>query len=54
MRSRIGIIDASCEKAFKDLQGKKRIWEKHMIARRRKTIAVCHDCHWKIHTGKLD
>ena len=40
-------------KKLKDLQGK-RIWEKHMIARRRKTIAVCHDCHWKIHTGKLD
>lgn len=40
-------------KKLKDLQGKK-IWEKHMIARRRKTIAVCHDCHWKIHTGRLD
>lgn len=38
---------------LKDLKGKKR-WEKHMIARKRKTIAVCHDCHWKIHTGKLD
>ncbi len=38
---------------LKDLKGKK-LWEKHMIARRRKTIAVCHDCHWKIHTGKLD
>lgn len=38
---------------LKDLKGKKRR-EKHMIARKRKTIAVCHDCHWKIHTGKLD
>lgn len=40
-------------KKLKDLKGKKR-WEKHMIARRRKTIAVCKDCHWKIHTGRLD
>ena len=39
-------------KKLKDLQGK-RIWEKHMIARRRKTIAVCHDCHWKIHSPGL-
>lgn len=38
---------------LKDLKGKKR-WEKHMIARKRKTIAVCHEYHWKIHTGKLD
>jgi group II intron reverse transcriptase/maturase len=24
-----------------------------MAARRRKTLVVCRDCHWKIHTGKI-
>lgn len=34
----------------KDLKGKSP-WEKLMIARQRKTMAVCHKCHWKIHNG---
>ena len=38
---------------LKDLKGKK-FWEGLMIARRRKTIAACHECHRKIHYGKLD
>lgn len=38
---------------LKDLKGKK-YWEKLMIARKRKTLAVCFDCHRKIHYGKLD
>lgn len=38
---------------LKDLKGKK-YWEKYMIARNRKTLAVCFDCHRKIHYGKLD
>lgn len=38
---------------LKDLKGK-RFWERLMIARQRKTLAVCHDCHNKIHDGKLD
>ncbi|MDM1378601.1 reverse transcriptase/maturase family protein [Myroides marinus] len=38
---------------LKNLEGKKS-WEKHMIARRRKTVAVCHSCHQKIHNGTLD
>ena len=29
MRSRIGIIDASCEKSFKDLQGKRDLGKTH-------------------------
>ena len=36
---------------MKDVEGKKP-WELVMIARRRKTLAVCHDCHWKIHNGE--
>lgn len=38
---------------LKDLKGKQE-WEKKMIARRRKTLAVCTHCHDKIHSGTLD
>lgn len=38
---------------LKDLKGKKD-WEKKMIARKRKTLAICLNCHDKIHAGKLD
>ncbi|MDR2690937.1 MAG: group II intron reverse transcriptase/maturase [Dysgonamonadaceae bacterium] len=38
---------------LKNLQGKEG-WEKHMIARRRKTVAVCGSCHRYIHLGKTD
>ena len=38
---------------LKNLEGKKS-WERHMIARKRKTIAVCESCHQYIHLGKID
>lgn len=38
---------------LKDLKGKKR-WEQKMIARNRKTIAMCVPCHHDLHNGKLD
>lgn len=38
---------------LKDLQGKK-FWEQFMIARRRKTLALCHKCHVDLHNGRLD
>lgn len=38
---------------LKDLKGKEK-WEILMIARRRKTMAVCSSCHKKIHFGKID
>ena len=38
---------------LKDLKGKSD-WEVKMIARKRKTLAVCSACHHKIHAGKLD
>lgn len=38
---------------LKDLSGKAE-WERHMIARKRKTMALCHSCHVKLHNGKLD
>lgn len=38
---------------LKDLQGRKS-WEKIMIARNRKTMALCVECHKKLHAGLLD
>ena len=38
---------------LKDLKGKN-YWEKLMIARKRKTLALCLECHRKLHSGKLD
>ena len=38
---------------LKDLKGKKH-WEVIMIARKRKTLAVCEECHRKIHNGTQD
>lgn len=38
---------------LKDLKGKN-LWEKHMIARKRKTLALCSECHVDLHAGRLD
>lgn len=38
---------------LKDLKGK-RAWEKVMVARKRKTMALCVSCHKKLHAGLLD
>lgn len=38
---------------LKNLNGKK-LWEKVMIARKRKTLPLCTECHRKLHSGKLD
>lgn len=38
---------------LKALEGKKR-WEQFMIARNRKTLALCIACHKKLHRGELD
>lgn len=38
---------------LKNLKGKKR-WEQFMIARNRKTLAMCERCHHDLHNGKLD
>jgi group II intron reverse transcriptase/maturase len=37
---------------LKDLQGKT-VWERHMIARRRKTLVLCKKCHVDLHAGRL-
>ncbi|HYF64678.1 MAG TPA: reverse transcriptase domain-containing protein [Herpetosiphonaceae bacterium] len=45
-------------RALKDLTPKGRQkrpkWMRIMAARRRKTLIVCHDCHWMIHRGAKD
>lgn len=38
---------------LKDLKGKVE-WERRMIARKRKTMALCLECHKKLHAGKLN
>jgi len=38
---------------LKDVSGKKK-WEQRMIARNRKTLALCKECHKKLHKGLLD
>lgn len=38
---------------LKDLKGKS-YWERFMIARNRKTLALCADCHKNLHNGKLN
>ena len=38
---------------LKDLKGKSQ-WERLMITKNRKTIALCVDCHQKLHGGKLN
>lgn len=40
-------------KKLKDLKGKIR-WEIKMIERKRKTMALCKECHRKLHNGQLD
>ncbi|WP_369281054.1 hypothetical protein [Bacillus paranthracis] len=38
---------------LKDLKGKM-AWGKVMIARKRKTMVFCLECHNNLHNGKLD
>ena len=38
---------------LKNLKGKQ-MWEKEMLARKRKTLVVCKECHYQIHGRKLN
>ena len=38
---------------LKDIAGGKSGWEQLMIARQRKTLVLCRDCHIDLHRGKL-
>ena len=46
-------LDMHHVRKLKNLQGKED-WERHMIARRRKTIALCRSCHKKVDGGWKD
>jgi group II intron reverse transcriptase/maturase len=51
-----GVEDVAIEmhhvRKLKNLSGKNH-WERVMQGRRRKTMALCRDCHVKLHNGKL-
>lgn len=48
-----GRLDMHHVRKLKDLDGKGYA-DKLMIARRRKTIALCRSCHLKVHAGSID
>lgn len=49
-------IEVHHVRKLKDLYGKRAkdrpFWKKVMIAKRRKTLVLCHECHVNLHTGK--
>ena len=47
-----GLIEVHHVRKLKDLQGKTD-WEIHMIARQRKTMVLCKQCHTDLHAGRL-
>ena len=47
-----GRLEMHHVRKLKNLQNKEP-WERHMIARKRKTIALCGTCHKKIHYGTI-
>jgi len=50
--SQKGPIEVHHVRKLKDLKGKQ-VWEQQMIARQRKTMVLCHECHTELHAGKL-
>ena len=50
--TRQGSFEVHHIRKLKDLEGKS-IWERHMIARRRKTMVLCKHCHVDLHAGRL-
>ena len=51
--NKIPNIEMHQVKKLKDLAGNK-YWEQVMISKRRKTLALCPECHVKLHEGLLD
>ena len=47
------MIEIHHVRKLKDLKGKSRL-ETFMIARNRKTIALCRQCHSDLHLGRLN
>lgn len=48
-----GVFEVHHVRKLKDLKGKMR-WEKMMIARQRKSMVLCKQCHVDLHAGRLD
>jgi len=47
-----GRMEVHHVRKLKDLKGKA-VWEKYMLARRRKTLVLCQRCHIDLHAGRL-
>ena len=47
-----GPIEVHHVRKLRDLKGKA-LWEREMIARQRKTLVLCKECHVELHAGKL-
>jgi RNA-directed DNA polymerase len=47
-----GYVEVHHVRKLKDLKGKE-LWQYQMIARRRKTMVLCIECHKRLHAGKL-
>ena len=47
-----GPIEVHHVRKLKDLKGKA-YWEQVMIARQRKTMVLCQECHVALHAGRL-
>lgn len=50
--TRQGPFEVHHVRRLKDLAAK-RAWERHMIARERKTLVLCKECHVNLHAGRL-
>jgi group II intron reverse transcriptase/maturase len=50
--TRDGSFEVHHIRKLKNLQGKT-VWERHMIARQRKTLVLCKKCHVDLHAGRL-
>jgi group II intron reverse transcriptase/maturase len=50
--TRQGPIEVHHVRKLKDLKGKD-AWERQMIARQRKTMVLCKECHVELHAGRL-
>ena len=48
-----GYFEVHHVRKLKDIKDGKEPWQKHMIARARKTLVLCVECHDLLHAGKL-
>jgi len=48
-----GYLEVHHVRKLADIKDGKQPWEKLMIARKRKTLMLCIDCHHKLTAGKL-